>query len=70
MQDLAPTGLSGCSQTSKDISQHNIERKQHIFMKMAGGGGASTLGWKRDNEDPWSEDFTQLYHRLSYLLTN
>lgn len=39
-----------------------------MFMEMAGGGGASTLGWMRYNEDPCSEDFTQLMHRLRFLL--
>lgn len=39
-------------------------------MEMAGGGGACIPGWMRNNEDPCSEDFTQLIHRLRFLLVH
>lgn len=51
---------------SSGISKHTLpqRRKQPVLMEMAGGGGASTLGWMRYNEDPCSLDFR---HRLCFL---
>ncbi|CAB1432705.1 unnamed protein product [Pleuronectes platessa] len=72
MQDLARTGSgsSGCRESIRGClqTQHIEEEKQLIITEMAGGGGASTPGWMRNNEDPCSEDFTQLTHRLLFLL--
>lgn len=69
MWDLAWTGSSGCrAHVSADILPTQFTLAEMI-MEMAGGGGASTLVcWMRNNEELCSEDFTQLTHRLRFLL--
>lgn len=59
-----PLTLTGPA--SVDLGRILLLNKYSIFMDMASGGGASTLGW--NNKDHRLEDFTRLTHRLLFLL--